>query len=72
MLENSIEDFDICKESILKFSGAPNLGTALLHKTFPLLGRTLLTVNYINRNPNGREGTEFKEWLHNQIQKEVK
>lgn len=64
MLENSIADTDICKESILKPSWVPNLGTALLHKTFPLLGRTLLTVKYINRNPKWQKGsvlrTEFK------------
>lgn len=33
------------------------MGIALLHKTFPLLGRTLLTVNYINRNANDRKGS---------------
>ena len=67
MLENSIADIDICKESILKPFWVPNLGTALLHKTFPLLGRTLLTAKYINRNPNDRKGSVLEDRIQGMV-----
>lgn len=45
------------------------MGTALLHKTFPLLGRTLLTVKYINRNPNDRKGSVLENRIQGMVAK---
>ena len=45
------------------------MGTALLHKTFPVLGRTLLTVKYINRNPNDRKGSVLEDRIQGMVAK---